>query len=110
MAQRRLVEFVDDLVGGSADETLSFGLDESLYELDLSAGNADALRKALAPYVVAGRRARPLTSVRALRPGADGGVDSPRFAKWALACGVPVNRRGRIPAHVRRAYEADSAG
>ena len=49
MAQKINVILVDDLDGSDAVETVSFGLDGSQYEIDLSKKNAEVLRKALAP-------------------------------------------------------------
>ena len=40
MAQRVQVLLVDDLDGGVAEETVSFGLDGVSYEIDLSKSNA----------------------------------------------------------------------
>ena len=40
MAQKVKIILVDDLDGGSADETVRFGLDGVSYEIDLSSGNA----------------------------------------------------------------------
>lgn len=108
MAQRRIVELVDDLDGGAAEETVSFGLDGSLYELDLSAANAETLRKALAPYVAAGRRGRSALSGRVPSQAAGIHSDTAAIRKWALDSGYAVNRRGRIPANIREAYEASS--
>jgi len=56
MAQRTIVSLIDDLDGGSAIETITFGLDGMSYEIDLSAKNASKMRKVLAPYVDSGRR------------------------------------------------------
>ena len=56
MAQKVQVVLVDDIDGGSADETVSFSLDGAAYEIDLSAANAAALREAFAPYVGTARR------------------------------------------------------
>lgn len=36
MAQRMLVEMVDDIDGGEASQTVSFGLDGVSFEIDLS--------------------------------------------------------------------------
>jgi hypothetical protein len=44
----------DDLDGGSADETVWFGLGDEQYEVDLSASHADDLRQAIAPFTTAG--------------------------------------------------------
>jgi len=56
MAQRVQVLMTDDLDGGEADETVSFALDGSSYEMDLSVANAQTLRNAIAPYVGVARR------------------------------------------------------
>jgi hypothetical protein len=78
MAQKIQVLFIDDLDGGEAEETVRFGLDGADYEIDLSAKNAAALRKALARYVDPARRA-PAGSRRPGRSGrraGDGPADS----------------------------------
>lgn len=56
MAQKVRVLLVDDVDGGEADESISFALDGVEYGIDLSTENADVLRKALEPFVSAGRR------------------------------------------------------
>ena len=56
MAQRVVVTLSDDIDGGEAAETVAFGLDGKSYEIDLNPANAKKLRKALAPYVEAGRK------------------------------------------------------
>jgi len=56
VAQKVTVSLIDDLDGDKADETVEFGLDGKSYEIDLSTGNADKLRDALASYVTAARR------------------------------------------------------
>ena len=56
MATRTVTSLVDDLDGSAAEENLSFGLDWVEYEIDLSAGHAQALREAFAPYLAAARR------------------------------------------------------
>lgn len=56
MAQKVVVELVDDLDGKPAEETVVFGLDGREYEIDLSVKNAEKMRKALSGYVEAGRK------------------------------------------------------
>ena len=56
MAQRVVVTLSDDIDGSEAAETIAFGLDGKSYEIDLNEANAKKLRKALAPYVDAGRK------------------------------------------------------
>ena len=116
MASRHIVQLLDDLDGGTADETVVFGLDGRSYEIDLSSKNAEKLREALASYESAGR---PLSSrdtsarSRGRRTGAMAGAsagrsgdDSSVIRDWAAKNGHQVNSRGRIPAHVRQAYES----
>jgi hypothetical protein len=106
MAQRTIVLLEDDLGGGDAEETLSFGLDGHSYEIDLNAKNASALRKILGPYVAAARRGshRPAYGSRGRRSAADG-PDAATLRAWALENGYAVNARGRVSAEIRAAYE-----
>ena len=113
MAQRHILELIDDLDGGAAEETVGFGLDGRLYEIDLSAKNAEKLRDALATYENAGRRVSGGAAGRNRRGAAQGarstsaGEDDSRLIReWAAQHGHAVNSRGRIPAHVRQAYES----
>jgi hypothetical protein len=108
MAQRTQVLLIDDLDGGTADETVAFGLDGSIYEIDLSAENATQLREALAEYVAHGRKA-PLARGLSRRRGAGVSAGSTKTAEvrhWARSNGYTVNDRGRISADVMEAYQA----
>jgi hypothetical protein len=105
MVQKRIVELVDDLDGGAAEETVTFGVDGKLYELDLSSSNADSLRAALAPFISAGRRSRTALGGRVVRQGGSSGdVDTAAVRKWAVDNGYAINTRGRIPAPILEAY------
>ena len=55
MARRTFVRLVDDLDGSDAVETVVYGLDGRLWEIDLNAENARDLRDVLAPYVSVSR-------------------------------------------------------
>ena len=57
MAQKHIVQLIDDLDGTEASETVAFAIDGANYEIDLSAKNASKLRDAFAVYVGSGRRA-----------------------------------------------------
>ena len=108
MAQRVQVILEDDIDGGTAVETVTFGLDGSSYEIDLSKKNAAKLRDALAPYVASGRRAGRVAS--SSRRGARSSARSDReriqaIREWARQTGHPVSDRGRIPASIVEAYE-----
>lgn len=59
MARRTVVRLVDDLDGSAATETVVYGLDGRLWEIDLNAENARDLRDVLAPYLTVSRPHRP---------------------------------------------------
>jgi hypothetical protein len=60
MVQRVEVQLTDDLTGvairAGRGETVTFSLDGTTYEIDLTAKNARMLRNTLRPYIDAGRR------------------------------------------------------
>jgi hypothetical protein len=103
MAQKIQVLFTDDLDGGEAEGTVSFGLDGTSYEIDLSAQNAAKLRKALGSYLAAGRKVGGQARRRGRRPAA-GGINPVEVREWAKANNIDVNDRGRVPASVIARY------
>ena len=102
MAQKIQTLFIDDIDGSEAEGTVRFALDGAEYEIDLSAKNAAALRKALAKYIDSGRR----TSSASRRPGRsgrrmrDGAADSTAVRAWAKSQSIEVKDRGRVPAEL----------
>lgn len=110
MAQRHIVQLIDDLDGSEATETVTFGIDGANYDIDLSGKNAAALRDALALYVASARRTtRSGTSGRRRRSSA--GSDREQLQairEWARRNGHNVGSKGRIPATVLEAYHAQS--
>lgn len=132
MAQKVAVTYTDDLDGSKAAETVAFALDGASYEIDLSARNARALRKALAEFQAAARPVAPSAvfgSPRGGRPRAtrsrrsasartraessapaDTGASSAAVRAWATENGVTVPSRGRVPDSVRQQYAAAQAG
>lgn len=105
MAQKVQVLLIDDLEGGDAHETVTFGLDGRTYEIDLKDKNAEKLRATLEGFVKAGRRTGGRAAGRKAGPKAAGGSDTAEIRAWAKANGYDVNDRGRVPAGVREAYE-----
>jgi len=109
MAQKVTVLLVDDIDGGSADETVSFSLDGVSYEIDLSTKNAKTFRDALAQYVGQARRVGGRSSggrsARSTRRGRGGDNRTAEIREWARKNGHKVNERGRIPAAVVEAYD-----
>jgi hypothetical protein len=103
MAQKVNIILVDDLDGSEADETLTFGLDGTTYEIDLNDRNAAALREALSGYV---GHARKVTSGARRGRKAAGSSNTKDVREWARGQGMDVSERGRISADVQQAYDA----
>ena len=110
MAQKVQVLLVDDLDGGTAEETVSFGLDGVSYEIDLTTEHAAELRELLARWTGHARRlggrsggAGRSRGGNAARRTGSGATD---IREWAKEHGYHVSERGRISAEVKAAYEA----
>ena len=101
MATRIETILIDDFDGGAADETLSFGLDGTSYEIDLSHANASALREKLAVFTAAARKTKTTA-----RPSNKRDSRNPLIRAWAQQNGYNVKDRGQIRADVVAAYEA----
>ncbi|HEV3170386.1 MAG TPA: Lsr2 family protein [Actinocrinis sp.] len=102
MAQKVEVTLIDDLDGSNADETISFGLGGTRYEIDLSGKNATALRETLAPYVAVARKVSGSQKAGrgGARPVAPVGPKTADVREWAKAEGIQISERGRIAAGV----------
>jgi hypothetical protein len=103
VAKETITRLVDDLDGGVAHETVTFGLDGVSYEIDLSSKNAKKLRGELAGYIEKGTRmaGRRVAGGRAAGARRRGGVRGDReqnqaIREWAIAKGYDVAARGRI--------------
>ncbi len=116
MAQKVQVIKTDDLENDDvpADETISFALDGTTYEIDLSEKNAGEMREAFARYVQAARKVtrgngRASGAGRSRATGGGGRMDREQagaIRDWARKNGHAVSDRGRIPGTVVEAYEA----
>ena len=107
MAQKVTVLLVDDIDGGSADETVSFSLDGVSYEIDLSTKNAAAFRNSVAQYVGTARRvgSRGAAGRTSGKRRSSGDNRTAQIREWARSNGHKVNERGRISATVVAAYD-----
>lgn len=107
MAQKVLVEMIDDLDGTSeAEETVEFGLDGASYEMDLTFAHADDLRTVLEPYVAAARRTGGRLKRSRSRPPADAAATEKTPSPNGSAAAPPQfsgtgtaakTTRGRVP-------------
>jgi nucleoid-associated protein Lsr2 len=115
MVQRVEVRLIDDLSGelirAGKGETVAFSLDGKSYEVDLTAENANLLRKVLQPYIEAGR---PVTDH--VDGGAHGGLEDavraerrPRSVRHAVAH-PPAERAGQLVSGCLGLLAGDRAG
>ena len=109
MAQKVTVVLEDDVTGGPAEQTVRFAFDGTDYEIDLSAKNAAAFGKLLAPYIEHARKAGRAQGRRAGRT-ASSRQRSGDIRAWAKEHGLAVSERGRIPASVVEQYHAGGGG
>jgi hypothetical protein len=103
VARETITRLVDDLDGGTAHETVTFGLDGVSYEIDLSSKNAKKLRSELAGYIESGTRLSSRHAAGSRTAGARrrGSVRGDReqnqaIREWAVAKGYDVAARGHI--------------
>ncbi|ALE75208.1 MULTISPECIES: histone-like nucleoid-structuring protein Lsr2 [unclassified Pseudonocardia] len=92
----------------ASSEIIAFALDGQQYEVELTPAEARALRAALHPFVVAGRRVpAPVRHPRRRRrPRGRNQV----IRDWARANGYFVADRGRIPDAIADAYREHERG
>ena len=113
MAQKISYNLVDDIDGGKAVETITFGIDDQTFEIDLGKRNADRLRAVLAPYAEAGRRMVKTVKTKGrgrsrlvVQRRVDVAADPRAVRAWARANRISVPERGRIPGAVVEQYRA----
>lgn len=111
MAKEVFTRLIDDLDGGEAAETVTFGLDGYAYQIDLSTKNATKLRNALAAYVESGSRVAgrtsvsPRTSARPRVTASAGREQNQAIREWAQRKGYDVAPRGRIKQEIVDQYQ-----
>jgi len=104
VASRVITLITDDLDGTEAQETVTFALDGTEFEIDLSDAHANELRVALEPYMNAGRKTGSKKGRRRSSASADGDQIK-AMRSWAKAHNLKVSDRGRVSAEVREAYD-----
>jgi hypothetical protein len=115
MAKRVIHELVDDMNGQPADESITFSIDGTTYEIDLTSKNAAKLRGALAPFVAAGTkvgrgavtptRGRPERGRSTTRSDR---AQNQAIREWAVANGIEISDRGRIKQEIVDRYHAEA--
>jgi hypothetical protein len=110
MAKATVEVLVDDLDGSPAAETVRIGWNGEWRELDLSKRNAAALSRVLDRYWEASRPVADAAPRRRRRRtatsrSATASRDPKAVRAWAIASGIDVPTRGRIPGAVQRQYD-----
>lgn len=112
MAQKVVVQLVDDLDGTAADDitTVAFSLDGVNYDIDLTPNNAAKLRNHLDDFVGSARRTggrvkRGTSPVKGAAPAAANREQTRAIRDWARQNGFELSDRGRIPGNVIEAFE-----
>ncbi|MFJ8961999.1 Lsr2 family protein [Lentzea sp. NPDC102401] len=112
MAQKVLVQLIDDLDGTTAEdvEPVSFGLDGVTYDIDLKPDNATKLRDALADFVASarstrGRAKKSPSATRTVVAESRTKEQTKAIRDWAKANGHELSDRGRIPTHIIEEFE-----
>ncbi|HZN19315.1 MAG TPA: Lsr2 family protein [Micromonosporaceae bacterium] len=113
MVRKVEVKLVDDLDGGAAEESITFALDGTNYQIDLSRKNAAKLRSSLEPFVQAAHRIGR-TPARSMSGRAGNGVpkgdreQNRAIREWAGRKGLEVSPRGRISRNIIQQYHAQA--
>lgn len=106
------INFIDDIDGSAAAETVHFMLHGVEYEIDLNEEHAGELREVFREHILKGRR----VGGRVIRHQL--GNDAPatmttaasrdrarRVREWATENGIPVSPRGRLSVELLAQYE-----
>ncbi|WP_327357801.1 histone-like nucleoid-structuring protein Lsr2 [Streptomyces sp. NBC_01304] len=102
MAIRSIVE--SDLSGKPDAATVTFGLGDTWYEVDLTAEEQKDLEKALKSYLKAGRKAGQSAPKKRVVPETTA-EEREQIRDWAKKKGLEFAERGRIPKNVMKAYD-----
>jgi hypothetical protein len=109
VAQKVITQLVDDIDGkelkDGEGETVTFSLDGTTYELDLSRKNADKFRGVFQDYIAAGRKVTGSKTSGRGRKAPASGPSAAEIRAWAKSNGYDVPDRGRIPSEVRDAFD-----
>lgn len=116
MAQKTVVTLIDDLDGTSSGsiQTVEFGLDGVTYEIDLNDGNAGKLRDHLEGFIGSARRTggrvKRGLATNGARPAGSGRSreQTQAIREWAKRNNWEISDRGRIPAEIIEAFEAEA--
>ncbi|MFD9602015.1 Lsr2 family protein [Streptomyces sp. NPDC057908] len=102
MAIRSVVE--SDISGKPDAATVTFGLGDTWYEIDLTAKEQKELEDALKSYLKVSRRAEKKPAKKRVVPETTA-EEREKIREWAKKEGYEFAERGRIPKTVQKAYD-----
>lgn len=105
MAKETVVRLIDDIEGGTAQDTFRYTFDSVEYEIDLNEKNAARFREAMDEWIASSRRVGGRRRPRSAS-GAQPAVETKKIREWAQANGHAVGATGKISESVRQAYAA----
>ena len=108
MVQKTVVTVVCDLPHDGeveGNETVSFSVDGTAYEIDVCSAHAKELHNIFSGYIEHARRVIGAARRRKARSG-PGRERSSEIRQWARERDYKVSERGRIPASIIAEYEA----
>jgi hypothetical protein len=98
---------IDDLDGSTDAREVTFALDGTTYQLDLSEANVSVLRDTLAPFIQVARRVKGPAQLQGQQPPQRTKAQRAIIREWAIGEGLMTREsRGRIPESVAQAYES----
>jgi hypothetical protein len=103
VAQQVQIILTSDLSGGAADETVSFMLDGTQYELDVTSKEADKFRGLFQDYIAV---ARKVSGGRKAAKRTTDGPSAKDVKAWADTQGLDYPQRGRLPKELLDMYKA----
>ena len=106
MTTRNLKIVESDLSGDADASTVTFGVGDTWYEIDLTKEEEAAFDQALQAYLRAGRKANPRKEAKPKVVPETTPEQREAIRKWAAEQGFEFADRGRIPKKIIAAYEA----
>ena len=109
VAQKTIVKMYDDLDGSEIDaggKSVSFSLDGTSYEIDLSSKNVEKMRRDFAVYTDKARKVSNRSGRGSAKAAEPAPLDTRAVRAWAEEQGMEVSARGRLSTDLIEQYRA----
>ena len=98
------IVYGSDLSGDDGAKTFFFSVGGRAYEVDLTPDEITKFESLVAPYVTVARPVGKSREVESRTKLSLAGATSKQVREWAVAKGLKVSDRGRIPAEIIEEY------